>query len=63
MGTTWLLLAALTARAVAGGAAGLSGGCALWAGAAPRLGIRFRRAGRTVPAALCTGADLRAEMG
>lgn len=62
-GTTWLLLATLLPGAVGGGAAGLSGGWALWAEAAPRLGTRFLRAGRMVPATLCTGVDRRAEMG
>lgn len=61
--TARLLLAALLPGAVGGGAAGLSGGWALWVEAAPRLGNRFLRAGRMVPATLCTGVDRRAEMG
>lgn len=61
MGT--MLLAALTPRAVGGGAADLSGGWALWEEAAPLLGNKFRRAGGTVPATLCSGADRRAEIG
>lgn len=61
--STWLLLAALLPGAVGGGAAGLSGGWALWVEAAPRPGNRFLRAGRMVPATLCTGVDRRAEMG
>lgn len=61
MGTT--ALAARTPRAVGGGAAGLSGGWALWVEVAPRPGNKLRRAGGMVPAALCTGADRRAEMG
>lgn len=61
MGT--MLLAALTPRAVGGGAAGLSGGWALWMEVAPRLGNKFRRAEGMVPAALCTGVDRRAERG
>lgn len=61
MGT--MLLAALTPRAVGGGAADLSGAWALWEEVAPLLGNKFRRAGGMVPAALCSGADRRAEIG
>lgn len=58
-----MLLAALTPRAVGGGAGGLSGGWALWEEVTPRLGSKFRWAGGMVPATLCTGADRRAEIG
>lgn len=58
-----MLLAALASRAVGGGAAGLSGRWALWVEVTPRLGNKFRRVGGMVPAGLCTGADLRAEIG
>lgn len=61
--STWLLLAALLPGAVGEGAAGLSGRWTLWVEVAPRLGNRFLRAGRMVPATLCTGVDRRAEMG
>lgn len=61
MGT--MLLAALTPRAVGGGAAGLSGGWALWEEVTPRLGSKFRWAGGMAPGTLCTGADRRAEIG
>lgn len=63
LGTTWLLLAALLPGAVGRRAAGLSGGWALWVEGTPRLGNKFLRDGRMVPATLWIGVDRRAEMG
>lgn len=62
-GAMWLLLAALMLGATGRGAAGLSRGRALRVEDAPRLGSKFLRAGRTVPAALRTGVVRRAGMG
>lgn len=62
-GAMWLLLAALPLGAAGRGAAGLSRGRALRVEDAPRLGSKFLRAGRMVPAALRKGAARRAGMG
>lgn len=62
-GAMWLLLAALLLGAMGRGTAGLSRGRTLRAEDAPRLGSKFLRAGRRVPAALRTGAARRAGVG
>lgn len=59
----WLLLAALLLEAMGRGTAGLSRGRTLRVEGAPRLGSKFLRAGRMVPAALRTGVARRAGMG
>lgn len=59
----WLLLPALPLEAMGRGTAGLSRGRALRVEDAPRLGSKFLRVGRMVPAALRTGVVRRAGMG